>query len=110
MEEADSEPEAFPRTLLECFAVGTPVVGTALGGAAEALLDGRTGLVFDVGNSHALARQLKRVLTDATLRDDMVRTARKLVETRYGVGYTAERLERVLRSTVEAAAGAARSA
>lgn len=107
---ADSEPELFPRTLLESFAVGTPVVGTALGPAADALIEGRTGLVFDVGNAHALARQLGRVLTDAALRDEIVRAARRLVETRYGVGYTAEQLERALRSTVEAATGATASA
>jgi glycosyltransferase involved in cell wall biosynthesis len=92
----DAEPEAFPRTLLQAFAVGTPVVGTAIGPSAEALIEGKTGLVFDVGNSHALARQLGRMLQEPELRAEVTRTARKLVERRYAIGYTTTQIERIL--------------
>ena len=92
----DSESEAFPRTLLQAFAVGTPVVGTAIGPSADALIEGKTGLVFDVGNSHALARQLSRILQEPELREEITRTARKLVERRYAIGYTTTQIERVL--------------
>ena len=97
------EPESFSRLVLEAFAVGTPVVGTTLGGTGEVLLEGKTGLTFDPGNAHQLAAQLKRVLTDASFRHELVRNARALVQNRYALGFTVTQIETLLR---EAAQGA----
>ena len=51
--------ENFPRTLVEAFANGLPVVASRLG-ALESLVDhGRTGLLFEPGNAQDLAAKLR---------------------------------------------------
>lgn len=50
--------ENFPRTLVESFANGLPVVASQLGSLAELVDHGRTGLLFEPGSAHDLARHL----------------------------------------------------
>lgn len=50
--------ESMPRTILEAFACGTPVLASRLGAAAELVHDGQTGLHFDPGNSADLAEKI----------------------------------------------------
>lgn len=104
---ASEEPEAFSRLVLEAFAVGTPVVGTPIGGTAEVLREGETGLTFAPGNSRELSNQLKRLLGDEGLRARLVANARKLVETRYSLGFTVDQIEVLLREAAEGARSAA---
>jgi len=50
--------ENFPRTIVEAFACGLPVVASRIGALAEIIDDGRTGLLFDPGNAQDLAEKL----------------------------------------------------
>lgn len=100
---SSEEPEAFSRLVLEAFAVGTPVIGTPIGGTGEVLREGDTGLTFAPGNSRELSNQLKRLFADDALRDRLVANARKLVETRYSLGFTVNQIEALLREAVERA-------
>ena len=100
---ASEEPEAFSRLVLEAFAVGTPVVGTTIGGTGEVLKDGETGLAFAPGNARQLSNQLQLLLRDAALRERLVRNARKLVEESYSLGFTVDQIEALLRQAVAAA-------
>lgn len=103
---ASEEPEAFSRLVLEAFAVGTPVIGTPIGGTGEVLREGDTGLTFAPGNSRELSNQLKRLLADEGLRARLVANARKLVESRYSLGFTVDQIEALLREAVERARSA----
>lgn len=103
---ASEEPEAFSRLVLEAFAVGTPVIGTPIGGTGEVLREGDTGLTFAPGNSRELSNQLKRLLADEGLRARLVANARKLVESRYSLGFTVDQIEALLRQAVERARSA----
>lgn len=47
--------ETFGRSLMEAFAVGTPVIASRLGAMSEIVDDGRTGVLFEAGNAVALA-------------------------------------------------------
>jgi glycosyltransferase involved in cell wall biosynthesis len=51
--------ENFPRTLVEAFACGLPVIASRLGAMAELVRDGRTGLLFEAGNTADLAAKLR---------------------------------------------------
>lgn len=51
--------ENAPLTIAEAYAAKTPVIAANIGGMAEAVQDGVTGLVFEVGNSVALACKLR---------------------------------------------------
>jgi glycosyltransferase involved in cell wall biosynthesis len=53
--------ENFPRTLVEAFACGLPVVATRVGALAELVEDGRTGILFETASAPDLAEALKRM-------------------------------------------------
>jgi glycogen(starch) synthase len=101
------EPEAFSRLVLEAFAVGTPVVATTIGGTGEVLVDGETGLAFPPGDAHQLAERLARILSDAALRARIVANARRVVQERYSIEATVDRIEALLREAAAGARGAA---
>lgn len=50
--------EGFPRTIVEAFASGVPVIASRIGSLAEVVTDGETGLLFDPGDDEALAAKL----------------------------------------------------
>jgi glycosyltransferase involved in cell wall biosynthesis len=56
--------EPFGRTVIEAFAVGAPVVATAVGGIRETIEDGITGITVPYGDVSALATALNDVLHD----------------------------------------------
>ena len=50
--------ENFPRTIVEAFACGLPVIASRIGALAEIVRDGETGLLFEPGNARDLADKL----------------------------------------------------
>ena len=50
--------ESGPQVVYESFAVQTPIIGSRLGGIAELVSDGETGLLFEAGNRTALTNIL----------------------------------------------------
>jgi glycosyltransferase involved in cell wall biosynthesis len=56
--------ENFPRVVIEAFAKGTPVIASKLGGMAEIVDDGRTGLHFKPGDSADLVEKVRSILAD----------------------------------------------
>jgi len=50
--------ECFPRTVVEAFACGLPVIASRVGALAEIVEHGRTGLLFAPGSAKGLARAL----------------------------------------------------
>jgi lipopolysaccharide/colanic/teichoic acid biosynthesis glycosyltransferase len=63
--------EGFPGVPLEAQAASVPVVTTDATGAADAILNGITGLHIPVGDSQALIAALDRLLSDPALRARM---------------------------------------
>ena len=52
--------ENFPRTVVEAFANGLPVIASRLGAMADLIEDGQTGLLFQPGDAADLAAKLQR--------------------------------------------------
>ncbi|HEX6882122.1 MAG TPA: glycosyltransferase family 4 protein [Planctomycetota bacterium] len=83
--------ENMPITIHEAHRHGLPVVVTALGGMAEAVEHGVTGLTFPRGDPVALAEAIRRLARDAALYDRLA-ASRPRVPTLEEI---VERLERV---------------
>ncbi len=61
-------PEPFGLVAAEAMAAGKPVVASAVGGLAELVQDGITGIHVPPGDVSALRNALARIITDAPLR------------------------------------------
>lgn len=77
--------EGLPIAVLEAFRAGVPVVGTAIPEIAEAVEDGRTGVLFEPANVAALTAAMSRVL-DRGVSSPMGRQARADFDVRFQVG------------------------
>jgi glycosyltransferase involved in cell wall biosynthesis len=69
--------EGIPLTLIEAMAAGRPVVSTGVGGVAEVVVDGQTGLLAPAGDDETLAEHILRLADDPGRRDRMRRSGRR---------------------------------
>lgn len=59
--------ENNPLTIVEAYSVGKPVIGSNIGGIPELILEGRTGFLFEMGDSVGLEEKIR---TAAKMNDD----------------------------------------
>jgi sugar transferase (PEP-CTERM/EpsH1 system associated) len=69
--------EGISNTILEAMASGLPIVATNVGGNAELVRDGGTGILVPPGDPAALAAALRRYLRDPALREAHALAARE---------------------------------
>ena len=74
-----SELESFGLAALEANACGIPVMGCSSGGTNEAVADGKTGFLFEVGDVEGMAQKSIELVKDCELRNKMAEPARKRV-------------------------------
>lgn len=72
--------EGLPYALLEAMAWGVPVAATAVEGTADLVRGGESGLLAPPGDADATARNLERLLKDASLRERLGQAARARVK------------------------------
>lgn len=68
--------EGTPRTVLEAMAMGKPIVTSDAPGCRQTVENGVNGFLVPVGNSHALASALEKLILDKNLREKMGRVSR----------------------------------
>lgn len=71
--------ENYPFGILEPFALGRPVVGAAIGGIPELVVNGKTGRLFESGNPHALAEAMEWMTSPQADPERMGKNARAFV-------------------------------
>lgn len=74
-----SKAEGLPNAVLEYMCAGLPTVATAVGGNAEIVRDGITGLLVPAQDSRALAEALLRLLKDTELAKRLAKNGRQYV-------------------------------
>jgi glycosyltransferase involved in cell wall biosynthesis len=94
--------ESFPRTIVEAFAQGLPVIASRLGAMAEIIEDGRTGLLFEAGNPDDMARAMREALARPERMREMGRRARATYEALYSPEVNLSRLLAIYREAMGA--------
>jgi glycosyltransferase involved in cell wall biosynthesis len=78
-----SRNEGSPVVLIEALAAARPVVGTAVGGVPEVVLNGETGLTVPSSDPSALAEGILKLLNDRPLGEQLGAAGRRHVYPRY---------------------------
>lgn len=94
--------ENFPRTLVEAFACGLPVIASRLGAMAALIDDGKTGLLFEPGNSDDLTSKLRWLLEHPMETAAMGRHARQHYESALTGSANLEQILTIYRSAMAA--------
>jgi glycosyltransferase involved in cell wall biosynthesis len=77
--------ESFGISLIEAQAAGKPVICTRVGGAPEALVEGKTGFLVEPRNVRQLEASIINVLSDSDLARKMGEKGKKYVEARFSI-------------------------
>ena len=72
--------ENNPRTIIESFALGKPVIGSRIGGIPELIKDNLTGLTFNTGNADDLRSGIEYLLKNQHKISNFGIRARKFIE------------------------------
>lgn len=75
--------EGFPRTLVEAFACGVPVIASRHGSLQELVDEGQTGLLFDPAQPQELAERIRWAQAHPERMLEMGRAARRVYLERY---------------------------
>ncbi len=70
----------MPNAVLESFALGTPVIASNIGSLPELVVDGRTGLLFEPGNSIDLAVKIVQLVERPDMALELGRNAYEFVQ------------------------------
>lgn len=92
----DGDAEGLPSVIPEAMAQGCPVIGSNQGGIAEAVTDGRTGLLVPPGDAIALAEAMRRLVSTPALRHGLADAAFHEVGAKLNAGIQSAALERFL--------------
>ena len=95
----DGDRDGVPNSLLEAMAAGLPAVAADAGGLAEAVEDGRTGLLVPPADPGALAEAIERLEGDADLPRRLAAGAAELLRERFSLEKNAARLAGLLAAT-----------
>ncbi len=74
--------EGMPRTAIESFAVGTPVIASDIGCYPEMIADNVSGVLFPIGDANELRARIRDLALKNALRD-MRQSARRRFESDY---------------------------
>jgi glycosyltransferase involved in cell wall biosynthesis len=66
-----------PNSVGEAQTVGTPIIGSYVGGVPEMLDEGRAGLLFPAGDAEVLAARVAQVFSDGELAASLSAAGRK---------------------------------
>ena len=96
--------EGLPKTIIEAFSVGTPIIGSNLGAMSEVIDPEITGLHFAPGNSAGLLDALNWMANSPERAKSMRKNVREVFEQRYTASRNYELLMDIYRSVIQQSA------
>jgi len=90
--------EGVPQSLMQAAACGLPAISTPIGAIAEAVRDGKTGLLVPPRDVKALTSALSYLMTHDELRRHMGRAALERAQVEFGIDRMLDGMERVFAS------------
>lgn len=87
-------------TLREALAVETSVIGSAIEGNPELVIEGETGLLFPPRDPAALARQMLKMVREPDVREATARAGRRFVEQKFSTRAKLDATEALYRRLV----------
>ena len=95
--------EGVPQSLMQAAACGLPAISTTIGAIAEAVRDGKTGLLVPPRDVKALASALSYLMTHDELRGHMGKAARGYAQNHFGIDRMLDAMEAVFAQRREGA-------
>lgn len=93
--------EAMPRILVECFAVGTPIIASDIGSLAGLVEDGKTGLLFAPGSADELAEKIEWCANHPQEMEEFGKKARQEFEIKYSPDVNYKLLMNIYHQSIE---------
>ncbi len=81
--------------VLEAMALGKPIIASRIGGLPEQIEDGKTGLLFEMGNAEELREKMLYLWKNRNLRIEMGKEARKKAEKEFSLEKHCEELLKI---------------
>jgi glycosyltransferase involved in cell wall biosynthesis len=75
--------ETFGLVLIEAMRAGCAVIGTKCGGVPEIIDNGKTGLLFEPGDSNGLKAELEKLINDEEYRKELAITGKSVADERF---------------------------
>jgi len=92
--------DSFPRSALEMAACGLPLLVSNLQGIPEAIEIGKTGFVFEPGNSEELAEKIEYFIDNPVIREQFSKNARSRILEGFTLKDNEENLVKVVREVM----------
>ena len=92
--------ETFSLAMLESMALGVPMIAPDSGGLAEAVLHGKTGLLYPVGDAHGLSSCMRRLMVESDLQRSLGAAATQMISANFTQKSMLSKSERVLLDVV----------
>ena len=93
--------ETFPITVLEAYVCGKPVIASNEGGLRDLVINGKTGLLIDVGNVDQLAKAILSLINNEVKVKEMGSMGRQLVKSNFSIEKVVGKLEKIYEEIVE---------
>jgi glycosyltransferase involved in cell wall biosynthesis len=90
----------LPGVIQESFRVGTPVIGSRIGGLPESIKNGHNGFLFEPGNTKQLKEILENIIKNPGQLKELSKNARKSVE-KYEISKHVEKLINIYKEAIK---------